>query len=55
MDDAGVDCTEDTHRVEYSLSVYVGSCCDINRDGLLNGLDVQPFTDGILSGGVGPP
>jgi hypothetical protein len=55
VDDAGIDCTEDTHRVEYNLSVYVGSCCDINRDGLVNGLDVQPFTDCILSAGVCPP
>lgn len=40
-------------QAEYTVSVNVGSatsCCDVNNDGLSNGLDVAPFTSCLLNG-----
>lgn len=40
-------------QAEYTVSVNVGSpmsCCDVNHDGLSNGLDVVPFVTCLLNG-----
>ena len=39
---------------EVLVSINLGSCCDINRDGTVNGLDVAPFTQCVLGGGICP-
>lgn len=48
-DTAVVSCN-DPHVTEFYLTVDVGSCCDVNRDGAANGLDAQSLTDCLLGG-----
>ncbi len=43
-----IDCCGRQGSRTIYLPVDVGLCCDINRDGAGDGLDVQPFTDCIL-------
>lgn len=49
-DTAAIGCkTALTHQSEDVIVVNVGGACDINGDGLLNAIDVQPFVDCLLA------
>jgi hypothetical protein len=48
-DTAVISC-DDSHVKEFYLTVDVGSCCDVNRDGAPNGLDIQTMTNCLLGG-----
>lgn len=50
-DRAIVDCNSASHnQSEYITTVNVGKVCDVNGDGLVNGLDVQPFVNCVMTG-----
>lgn len=50
-DRAIVNCNDATHnQSEYIAAVNVGRVCDVNGDGLINGLDVQPFVTCVMTG-----
>lgn len=50
-DQANLDCNGALHnQTEYTLCVDVGSSCDVNGDGSVNGFDVDPFVECLLGG-----
>lgn len=50
-DQAVLNCNSAIHNQrEYLTLVNVGKACDVNTDGFVNGLDVQPFVACLLAG-----
>lgn len=49
FDKAIQDCDSPIRRfTSYFVTIDLGACCDINRDGASDGLDVQPFVQCVL-------
>ncbi|MCK6455202.1 MAG: hypothetical protein L6Q92_01530 [Phycisphaerae bacterium] len=53
VDQAVVNC-DDPHVNETFVTVNLGSCCDLNRDGSSDGLDAQTLVDCLLIGDACP-